>query len=102
MMTTTTTATDTPPAPHRFGKLSELCDDELLSSTRRIVGRSNQLLAALLEHLGEVEARGIYRARSCASLYTYCIYELRMSEDAAFRRARAARIARQYPVVLDR
>ena len=96
------TTMNTPPAPHDFGGLSALSDDELLASTRKIVGRSNQLLAALLAHLGEVEARGIYRVRSCASVYTYCIYELRLSEDAAFRRARAAKIARQYPVVLDR
>jgi hypothetical protein len=50
------------------------------------VGRSNQLLAELLAHLGEVEARGIHRTRACSSLYTYCIYELRFSEDEAFRR----------------
>jgi hypothetical protein len=44
-----------------------------------------------------VELRGIHRTRACASLYTYCIYELRMSEDAAFRRAKAARLVRRYP-----
>jgi hypothetical protein len=27
--------------------------------------------------LAAVEARGIHRTRRCASLYTYCIYELR-------------------------
>jgi hypothetical protein len=34
------------------------------------VGRSNQLLAALLAHLAEVDARGIHRQRACASLYS--------------------------------
>jgi hypothetical protein len=81
--------------------LDHLSDAELLSSTRGLVAGSNQLLAAQLAHLAEVEARGIHRERACASLYTYCIYELRMSEDAAFRRARAARIARQFPILLD-
>ena len=38
-----------------------------------VVGSSNQLLAALLAHLGEVAARGIHRKRACASLYAYCI-----------------------------
>ena len=70
--------------------------------SRARVGNGNGNGNGVRKHLGEVEARGIHRARSCASLYTYCIYELRMSEDAAFRRARAARIARQYPVVLDK
>src|SRR5689334_14212191 len=70
--------------------LERLSDSELLAGTRRLVGRSNQLLAELLAHLGEVEARGIHRTRACSSLYTYCIYELRFSEDEAFRRVAAA------------
>jgi 5-methylcytosine-specific restriction endonuclease McrA len=88
-------------APASAYSLDHVANDELHLSTRRLVGRSNQLLAALLAHLGEVEARGIHRERSCASLYTYCVYELRLSEDAAFRRARAAKIAREFPVVLE-
>src|SRR6187431_1860573 len=70
--------------------LSHLADEELLRSTRRLVGASNKLLSQLLLHLAEVETRGIHRTRACASLYTYCIYELRMSEDAAAHRSSAA------------
>src|SRR3954464_12025329 len=81
--------------------LAQLSDDELLANTRRLVGKSNQLLAALLVHLAEVEVRGVHRTRSCASLYTYCIYELRFSEDAAARRSAAARFAKEFPVLLD-
>jgi hypothetical protein len=81
--------------------LAGLSDAELLTATRRLVGRSNQLLASLLAHLAEVEARGIHRARACASLYTYCIYELRFSEDEAFRRVSAARLVRRFPALLD-
>src|SRR5690606_13307016 len=75
--------------------LDHVSDGELHLGTRRLVGRSNQILAALLAHLGEIEARGIHRERCCASLHTYLVYELRMSEDAAFRRARAARLCRE-------
>ena len=32
---------------------------------------------------------------------SYCVYELRMSEDEAFRRAQAARIARKFPTVFE-
>ena len=35
-------------------RLARLSDSELLTSTQRLVGRSNQILAALLEHLAEV------------------------------------------------
>jgi 5-methylcytosine-specific restriction endonuclease McrA len=80
---------------------AELSDAELLTATRRLVGRSNQLLASLLAHLAEVEARGIHRTRACASLYTYCIYELRFSEDEAFRRVSAARLVRRFPELLE-
>ena len=77
--------------------LASISDDELFATVQRLTARSNVALADLLAHLGEVERRGIHRIRACASLYTYCIYELRMSEDAAFRRAKAARLVRAYP-----
>ena len=50
--------------------LDHVSNSELHLSTRRLVGRSNQILAALLAHLGEIEARGIHRERACASLHT--------------------------------
>ena len=81
--------------------LAQLSDSDLLANTRRLVGRSNQLFAALLAHLAEVEARGVHRTRACSSLYTYCIYELRMSEDAAFRRATAAKLVKRFPALFD-
>ena len=78
-----------------------LSDSDLLVATRLLVGRSNQLLAALLAHLAEIEARGIHRNRACSSLYTYCIYDLRLSEDEAYRRVAAARLVRRFPLLLD-
>ena len=50
-----------------FG-LEHVSDVDLLTNTRQLIGRSNQLLATLLAHLAEVEARGIHRQRACASL----------------------------------
>src|SRR6186713_2851643 len=79
--------------------LAALSDDELLANTRRLVGKSNQLLVVLLVHLAEVEVRGAHRTRRCASLYTYCIYELRFSEDEAARRSAAARLVKQIPLL---
>jgi hypothetical protein len=91
----------TPLSASRNPSPSELSDAELLTATRRLVGRSNQLLSALLAHLGEVEARGVHRIRACSSLYTYCIYELRCSEDEAYRRVAAARLVRRFPALFD-
>ncbi|HWA71756.1 MAG TPA: hypothetical protein VG937_05470 [Polyangiaceae bacterium] len=86
--------------PGASTRLAHLSDGELLSRTQDLVGKSNQVLAALLDHLAEVEARGLHRQRACSSLYTYCIYELRFSEDAAARRSSAARLARRFPAIL--
>lgn len=80
--------------------LARLSDCELLANTRQLVGRSNHVFAALLAHLAEVDSRGLHRTRACASLYTYCIYELRFSEDAAARRAGAAKLVKRFPLLL--
>src|SRR5688572_32075862 len=73
----------------------------LLTSLKRLTGTSNELTAQLLAHLAEVEARGIHRNMACATLCSYCVYELRMSEDEAQRRCRAARLCRQFPVLFE-
>jgi len=87
--------------PGGESSLVHLSDSELLAHTRGLVGKSNQLCAALLAHLAEVETRGLHRTRACASLYTYCIYELRFSEDAAARRSSAAKLVKRFPLLLD-
>src|SRR5678815_2142897 len=83
------------------GSLEHLPDEDLLATVRGLTARSNVALADLLAHLGEMELRGLHRLRACASLYTYCVYELRLSEDAAYRRSKAARLVREYPELHD-
>jgi hypothetical protein len=77
-------------------RLDDVSDEALHAGVKTLAGRYNVLTADLLAHLAEVDARGIYRERACSSLYTYCVYELRFSEDEAQRRARAARAARTF------
>ena len=81
--------------------LASISNDDLFTTAQRLTAQANIALADLLGHLGEIERRGIHRLRACASLYTYCIYELRMSEDAAYRRSKAARLVREYPELYD-
>src|SRR3954462_15940486 len=83
-----------------MNSLAQLTDASLHCELKRLVDSSNSLTAQLLAQLAEVDARGIHRERACPSLYTYCVYELRMSEDEAQRRCRAARLARQFPILL--
>jgi hypothetical protein len=54
----------------------------------------------LLILLGAIEARAIHRTRACDSLYTWCTEALHMSDGAAYKRIRAARVAERFAVVL--
>jgi hypothetical protein len=82
-------------------QLDAVSDDALHVQVKTLTGRHNALTAELLAHLAEVDARGIYRERACSSLYTYCVYELRLSEDEAQRRSRAAKTARAFPILFE-
>jgi hypothetical protein len=71
----------------------------LLGRTRELVARGWADCAELLAHLGEVDARGLYREESCDSVFTWCLRELHFSEGAAYRRIQAARTARKFPAL---
>jgi hypothetical protein len=86
---------------HRLQQIQTLDDDALLHSLKRFVASSNHLTAVVLAHLAEVDARRAYRRWACDTLLTYCIYELRLSEDEAQRRCRAARVARPFPILFE-
>ncbi|MEY4547458.1 MAG: hypothetical protein RL685_3653 [Pseudomonadota bacterium] len=85
---------------HLLDELTSLDDAALHGALKHTAGKGNALTAQLLAQLAELEARGLYRERACSSLYMYCVYELRMSEDEAQRRCRAARLTRQFPVLI--
>src|SRR5439155_26062502 len=55
----------------------------------------------ILAHIAEVDARRLYAPAGYPSMHAYCVGELRLSEDAASKRIQAARIARQFPALLD-
>jgi hypothetical protein len=58
-------------------------------------------LAQLLAYLGEIDARRLYLPRGHASTYRYCVDEFHMSEGTAFKRIRAARLVRRFPIIYD-
>jgi hypothetical protein len=55
--------------------------------------------ATLLAHLAEFDARRLYLPAAYPSMHAYCVHELHLSEDSAFKRIRVARTAREYPAV---
>src|SRR5687768_8734247 len=78
-----------------------LSDADLLRTVHRLVNSERAATAALIAALGELDARRLYLAQGCSSLFTYCTHALHLSEHAAYGRIEAARAARRWPIVLD-
>ena len=76
-------------------------DQELIARLRRLVRADQTLAARLVIHLGEVDARGLYREHAYASMFAYCVEELQMSEAQAYLRIQAARLGRQFPLIVQ-
>src|SRR5205823_4028637 len=81
--------------------LTHLADGTLLDNLATLATQVRATTAALLAHLGEVDERQLYRAAAYESMVMYCVHELHMSEETAFRRIRVARIARQFPAIFS-
>ncbi|MBI5710487.1 MAG: hypothetical protein HZC42_09320 [Candidatus Eisenbacteria bacterium] len=79
--------------------LSHLPDPVLLRELATLVARERATTAALLAHLAEVDARRLYAPAGHPSMFSYCVHELRLSEEAAFKRIHAARTARRFPAL---
>src|ERR1700742_2142514 len=84
-----------------LGDISAITDHELVARVRRLVRADQALSARLLLHLGEVDARGLFREYAYASMFAYCVEELLMSEAEAYLRIYAARLGRQFPLVFE-
>jgi hypothetical protein len=77
--------------------LSHVSDAALLRDLAALVTRDRATTAELLAHIAEVDARKLYRPAAHPSMFSYCVGELRLSEDVAYKRIQAARAAREFP-----
>ncbi len=89
------------PRPSDQDRVKGLSDDDLLRRTGELTQDSRHTEAALLAHLGEIDARRLYLREACSSLFAYCTERLHFSEGEAHYRIAAARAAREHPVVLE-
>jgi hypothetical protein len=81
--------------------LTSLSDDQLLARVRSLAERERASTAALIAALVELDGRRLYLGEGYSSLFAYCTQALRLSEDAAYNRIRAARVAIKWPAVID-
>jgi hypothetical protein len=79
--------------------LSHLSNGTLLRELKALVAQELTTTAAVLAHLAEVDARQLYLPAGYPSMFLYCVQELHLSEDAAFKRIKAARAGRRCPAV---
>ena len=79
---------------------ASLTDDALTVELARLAGREREATAALIVHLAEFDARRLYEGAGHPSMFSYCRTVLRLSEDAAYNRIKAARAARLYPSIV--
>ncbi len=80
----------------------ELSDQAVLTEVTIAAAQERQATARLIALLAQLDARRLYLAEGCSSLFTYCTQVLHFSEHAAYGRIEAARTARKFPIVLDR
>src|SRR2546426_10189856 len=83
----------------RAYSLSHLTDPELLRGLASLVAQDRATTATLLAHIAEFDARRLYLPAAYPSTFAYCVHELRLSEEAAFKRIHAARTARRFPAI---
>ena len=94
MRTAPLTTATRPPITSTVGALS---DRELLRETRNLVRHERHLQGAVIDHLTEIEARGLYLERGFSSLFDYAVRELGYSDAAAARRIGAMRLCADQP-----
>ena len=74
---------------------SELGDQQLLEQTRRLAANQRCIEVHILDHLDEIDRRGLALRRGFSSLFDYAVRELRFSDAAAQRRIQAMRLCRR-------
>ncbi|HEY8150944.1 MAG TPA: HNH endonuclease signature motif containing protein [Vicinamibacteria bacterium] len=77
-----------------------LADDALTAELGLLAGREREATAAFIVHLAEFDARRLFEGAGYQSMFSYCRSVLRLSEDAAYNRIKAARAARLFPAIV--
>ena len=85
----------------RTYSLVHLSDRSLSSGLEASAADDRLVNATLLAHIAEFDRRRLFAPTKYPSMFRYCVGQLRMSEDMALKRVRAARVARQFPFVFD-
>ena len=81
--------------------LTHLSDELLRRELSTAAANEKEATAELIAHIAEFDARKLYLPAAYPSMFAYCVGELGLSEDAAAKRIRVARVARECPAVFE-
>jgi hypothetical protein len=79
--------------------LRHLSNDTLRATLRSTIARERGFTALVLAHIAEFDARRLHLEDGYPSMYAYCVGDLGLSEEAAFKRIHAARAAYRFPEI---
>src|SRR6185503_13326030 len=83
-----------------FWKLDEVSDDRLVGGLRQLLAEGCRTEARIVAHLAELDARRLHLLAG-RSLFEYCQVKLGLSDNQAYYRIAAARVARRFPIVFE-
>jgi hypothetical protein len=78
-----------------------LSDEAVVGRLDALANQERKLGAEIVAHLAEVERRKLHLAMGYGSMFAYATERLKFSEQAAYRRIRAARLSQEHPQVLE-
>ncbi|HSC89525.1 MAG TPA: HNH endonuclease signature motif containing protein [Polyangiaceae bacterium] len=85
-----------------MGSLASVSDDELVAGLTALEAQQRSTMAAIIEHLVEMERRRLHLRLGYSSLYEYCLKALQLSEDEAYRRMTCSRLAARHPEIIGK
>ena len=77
-----------------------LSNEALVQELEESIAQDGPHTARQVALIDEVERRRLYAPAGYQSMFAYCLGELHLSEDAAYKRLQVARAARECPGVL--
>jgi len=80
--------------------LRSMSDDELWRRAMTLAAHERGATVDLVEHLAELDSRRLWFQHEFNGMFEYCVCCLRLSEDAAYKRIRAARAVRLFPPIV--
>jgi len=80
--------------------VARLSNEALIHELRASIAHDCTQTARQVALINEVERRRLYAPAGYPSMFAFCVGELHLSEDAAYKRIRVARTARSFPRVL--